>query len=350
MMKLSDFDYTLPPELIAEAPANPRDSARLLHASDTIKDMHVYDLPDLLREGDIIVFNDSKVIPARLYGHKENLTGRIEILLHKMLREGVWEAWAKPAKRIPIGSKIIFADDFSALVIDKTEGGFVHLDFAVSQSELFEKLHKYGLPPLPPYIHRKASKDDVQTYQTVYAAEEGSVAAPTAGLHFTEELLHKIAAKGVAIAHVTLHVGAGTFKPVTVENISDHIMHYEWGEIDEDTAKRITQARQNGGRVITVGTTSTRLIETATDAHGVTHAYCGDTNLFITPGYKFKGINAMMTNFHLPKSTLFMLVSALMGREKMLEVYAHAIAQKYRFFSYGDSCFLEPNFSSNSAA
>lgn len=349
-MRLSDFDYHLPPELIAEKPANPRDSARLLHVSDGISDLYVTDLPDLLNAGDLIVFNNSKVIPARLYGHREGFTGKIEILLHKNLRGGVWEAWAKPARSLKTGTVMIFADDFRAVVLNKTDEGFVHLDFQLPQTELFIKLHEHGLPPLPPYIRREAEKDDTETYQTVYAKTEGSVAAPTAGLHFTDDLLQRIVAKGVSTAFVTLHVGAGTFKPVTVDHIHDHVMHYEWGEVDAATAKAVNNTKARGGRVISVGTTATRLLETATGEDGVTNEYRGDTNLFITPGYTFRCIDAMLTNFHLPKSTLFMLVSALMGLDRMQSAYAHAVERKYRFFSYGDACFLSPKTSSNSAA
>ncbi len=349
-MQLTDFDYHLPPELIAETPAEPRDSARLLHVSDTIEDLHVTDLPGLLRAGDLMVFNNSKVIPARLYGHREGFTGKIEILLHKNREGSIWEAWAKPARSLKPGTIMVFADDFTARVTAKTEEGFVHLDFELPQSELFAKLHEHGLPPLPPYIRRETEEKDTQTYQTVYAKDEGSVAAPTAGLHFTDELLERIDAAGVTRAFVTLHVGAGTFKPVTAEHIHDHVMHYEWGEVSSETATLINETKAKGGRVITVGTTSTRLLETATGDNGVTKAFCGDTNLFITPGYKFKCVDAMMTNFHLAKSTLFMLVSSLMGLDRMQRAYAHAIKEKYRFYSYGDTCFLEPSAANKSAA
>lgn len=350
-MLLSDFDYNLPPELIADKPVSPRDHARLLHViPEGLKDRHVYDLPSLLRPNDVMVFNNSKVIPARLYGHREGFTGKIEILLHKNLRASTWEAWAKPARSLKPGTVLIFADAFRARVIDKTEEGFVHLDFECTQIELFQKLDKHGLPPLPPYIRREADAHDTETYQTVFAKTEGSVAAPTAGLHFTDELLQKIDDTGATRAFVTLHVGAGTFKPVQVDNIHDHVMHYEWGEVSQETADLVNAARSKGGRVITVGTTSTRLLETATDDDRITNAYSGDTNLFITPGYRFKAVDCMMTNFHLPKSTLFMLVSALMGREMMQDAYAHAVSNKYRFFSYGDACFLEPSAVSKSAA
>ncbi len=342
-MKVSDFDYHLPDTLIAHAPAEPRDASRLLHVSDTLSDMHVYDLPSLLRAGDVLVFNDSKVIPARLYGVRYGFTGRIEVLLHKCLDDDVWEAWAKPAKKLVVGETVLFAKDFTAVVTAKTEEGPVHLRFDRSGAALFAALHEHGLPPLPPYIQRAATAEDVKTYQTVYADREGSVAAPTAGLHFTKELLSRIDAMGVTRAHVTLHVGAGTFRPMMVEDSDDHVMHAEWGEVSAETAQLINNAKAKGGRVVTVGTTSTRLIETASDDDGIVHPFCGDTALFITPGYKFKTVGAIMTNFHLPKSTLLMLVSAFAGMEKMRAAYRHAIANGYRFYSYGDSCFLEPS-------
>lgn len=344
-MRLSDFDFDLPADLIAHHPASPRDSARLLHvAQNTITDRRVFDLPSLLRPGDVMVFNDSKVIPARLYGRKNGSETRFEFLLHKPLSSDTWEAWAKPGKRLKIGDTMHLANDFTATVLDKTAEGPIHMRFDRGGGDLMAALHRYGLPPLPPYIDRAAEEEDVITYQTVYARAdaEGSVAAPTAGLHFTNELLQQIDAIGVTRAHVTLHVGAGTFKPVSSEIISEHVMHAEWGEVTQGTADAINAARQNGGRVITVGTTSTRLIETAASEDGIVRPYCDDTAIFITPGYRFKTVDRLMTNFHLPKSTLFMLVSAFAGLERMQDAYAHAIRERYRFYSYGDSCFLEP--------
>lgn len=347
-MRLSDFDFALPDSLIAHYPADPRDSARMLHiAPDLTGDRMVRDLPNLLRPGDVMVFNDSKVIPARLYGYKSGSETRFEFLLHKSLSADTWEAWAKPAKRLKIDDIVRIENDFCATVIDKTDAGPIHLRFDRGGADLMAALHQYGLPPLPPYIDRAAEAADVQTYQTIYARDdaEGSVAAPTAGLHFTDDLLHKIDAMGVIRAHVTLHVGAGTFKPVTVDNIAKHLMHAEFGEITQTTADLINKARAEGGRVITVGTTSTRLLETASSDDGFIKPHCNDTQIFITPGYRFKAVDRLMTNFHLPKSTLFMLVSAFAGLDRMQAAYAHAIAHQYRFYSYGDSCFLEPSAS-----
>lgn len=341
-MRLSDFDFHLPEALIAHKPACPRDAARLLHVGQSLSDLHVRDLPNLLRPGDVMVFNDSKVIPARLYGTKQGGGGGVvECLLHKALVGPIWEAWARPTKKLSVGDTIVFAENFTAKIIEKTRDGPIHLQFDCCRADLFAMLHEHGLPPLPPYIKRDANCEDVENYQTVYAEKDGSVAAPTAGLHFTPDLLAAIDAVGVTRAHVTLHVGAGTFKPVQVDNIDEHVMHAEWGEVDQATADLINTAKAEGRRIVAVGTTSTRLLETAC-ATGTAKPYCGETDIFITPGYEFRCVGALMTNFHLPKSTLIMLVSAFAGMGKTREAYEHAIANGYRFYSYGDSCFFEP--------
>jgi S-adenosylmethionine:tRNA ribosyltransferase-isomerase len=332
------FDFHLPPERIAYTPAEPRESAQLLHVTDTLTDKHIADLPELLNAGDIVVFNNSKVIPARLFtkvGDKQ-----IEVLLHRKLADG-WSAFAKPARKLKEGMTLTFGDGFYAEVTGRTEDGQVLLCFEKSGNELHLLLELHGHMPLPPYISREDTADDKTNYQTVYARHEGSVAAPTAGLHFTHGLLERIKNKGVHAAHVTLHVGAGTFQPVKVEDTAEHVMHHEWAEITQETADAINAARAAGGKVIVVGTTSLRILETAAAEDGTLKPYSSDTNIFITPGYRFKVVDRLMTNFHLPKSTLFMLVSAFAGLERMQAAYTHAIANGYRFYSYGDACLLE---------
>lgn len=338
-MRVDLFDYELPQELIASAPATPRDSARLLHVprEGSFNDKCVRDLPQLLRAGDVMVFNDTKVIPARLFGQRGEV--RAQVLLHRFMGDGRWTCFAKPAKRLKDGHEIVFAPDFSARVVGRAEDGQVVLQF--DTPDMFAMLEKYGELPLPPYMQRRAEDGDKQSYQTAYAAEPGSVAAPTAGLHFTPALLKAIDDAGVTRVHVTLHVGAGTFLPVKAEDTKDHIMHAEWWRVSDEAASVINTAKRAGRRVIAVGTTSLRTLESATGPDGVLKSGSADTRLFITPGYDFKIVDALMTNFHLPRSTLLMLVSAIAGRERMLEAYAHAIRQKYRFYSYGDSSFLE---------
>jgi len=341
--KTSDFDFDLPPERIAQTALEPRDQARLLRVTaDALSDHHVYDLPDLLRTGDVLVMNDTRVIPARLYGKRGDV--KIEILLHKKQGLSIWLAFARPGKRLRAGDTLIFALDFQAEVLEKQEDGQVTLRFAASDADLLALLHRYGEPPLPPYIKRDsgAAKADHERYQTIYAKRDGAVAAPTAGLHFTPELLARLDAKGIERVTVTLHVGAGTFLPVKVENIKDHVMHAEWGEVSVEAATIINRARREGRRVIAIGTTSLRVIESAADEQGLVHPFSQDTSIFITPGYQFRAIDALLTNFHLPQSTLFMLVSAFMGLEKMRAAYAHAIHDNYRFYSYGDTSLLEP--------
>lgn len=350
-MKLSDFDFDLPEDLIALRPARPRDSARLLHVrGDTLEDLGVRDLPGLLQPGDLLVFNDTRVIPAALTGvrparaHGGGGDVEVEINLHKRDGEAQWRAFARPAKRLKEGDQITFTGALTATVTEKGEGGEIALTFDRSGPELDKAIVDAGAPPLPPYIASKRAADaaDLADYQTVYADPEksGSVAAPTAGLHFTDRLFEALDARGVKRAWVTLHVGAGTFLPVKAENVADHEMHAEWYQVPQATADQINETRQAGGRIIAVGTTSLRTLESAADPDGSVRAETRETDIFITPGYRFRTVDALMTNFHLPKSTLFMLVSALAGFEEMHAAYAHAIAERYRFFSYGDSSLL----------
>ncbi|WP_091738306.1 tRNA preQ1(34) S-adenosylmethionine ribosyltransferase-isomerase QueA [Phenylobacterium immobile] len=354
-MQLVDFDFKLPDSAIALRPASPRDSARLLEvkAGEPLADRHVRDLPDRLRAGDILVLNDTRVIPARLKGARlrgDNQT-QVEATLHRRLGQDAWSAFMRPGKRLTPGDRIVFAPLYPEAVLPgpleaniraKGEGGEIDLVFDLSGAALDTAIAAHGAMPLPPYIAAKRGEDerDRADYQTVYAAEDGSVAAPTAGLHFTPELFARLAERGVEMAFVTLHVGAGTFLPVKTEDLSEHRMHAEWGEIDAATAQRLTAARAAGRRVIAVGTTSLRLLESAADEAGVIHPFCDETAIFITPGYRFRAVDGLMTNFHLPKSTLFMLVSAFAGYGAMREAYAHAIAAGYRFYSYGDASLL----------
>jgi S-adenosylmethionine:tRNA ribosyltransferase-isomerase len=341
-MRVDLFDFDLPAELIALRPARPRDSARLLvvdglHLSDRI----VSDLPDLLRPGDVLVFNDTRVIPAQLEGRRgEALIGAT---LHK--REGPREWWAfvRNAKRLRVGDRIEFGGGVGASVAEKGEDGSALLHFH-GEEPVEVLLDRAGRMPLPPYIasRRPADEEDRFDYQTMFAREEGAVAAPTAALHFTPELIEALDARGIGREMLTLHVGAGTFLPVKVDDTAEHKMHAEWGRIDAATAERLNRARAAGGRLIAVGTTSLRLLESAADEGGTIHPFEGDTSIFITPGYRFKAIDGLLTNFHLPRSTLFMLVSALMGLDVMKAAYAHAIDQRYRFYSYGDASLLLP--------
>ena len=336
-----DFDFDLPRELIATAPARPRDSARLLEVGARMTDRIVRDLPDLLQPRDVLVVNDTKVIPARLRGTRRG--AKVEVTLHKPEADGCWRAFARPARKLSPGDELVFGDGFGATVEEKGEAGEIVLRFA-DPAGLFAALRQHGEMPLPPYIPRPggATERDRADYQTVYALRDGAVAAPTAGLHFTDGLMAAVRARGVAVATVTLHVGAGTFLPVKSERVSEHRMHSEWGEIDQATADAINGARAAGGRIVAVGTTSLRLLESAAGTDGIVRPFRGDTDIFITPGYRFRTVDALMTNFHLPRSTLFMLVSAFAGLDRMKAAYAHAIAEGYRFYSYGDSSFLHP--------
>ena len=341
-MKVDLFDFDLPTDLIAQRPMVPRDDARLLlGAGDDIFSNHIINqLPEFLRPGDICVFNDTRVIPARLKGKRENT--KIEITLHKNAGPDVWHAFARPAKKLKVGDKIDFSPTLNAMVIEKLDGGETVLRFNAAGAELMEALNTTGAMPLPPYIKREnlADEKDAHDYQTMFAATPGAVAAPTAGLHFTPELISALDARGVNHTRVTLHVGAGTFLPVKVDDTNDHKMHAEWGEISEASANAINQARTNGGRVIAIGTTSLRLLESAAKTDGTLSPFSAETDIFITPGYNFKIVDMLMTNFHLPKSTLFMLVSAFAGLDYIKKLYAHAIKNKYRFYSYGDACLL----------
>ncbi len=341
-MNVDLFDFALPPERIALYPASPRDSARmLLLDGEATRDQRVSDLPAALRAGDLLVFNDTRVIPAQLEGVRGE--ARIGATLHK--REGTrrWRAFIRNAKRLRDGDVIDFGAGVSATARDRAEDGSFALDFAGDEPvELL--LERAGTMPLPPYIAQKrgVTEKDAVDYQTMFANEPGAVAAPTAALHFTPELLASLAAAGIEHATLTLHVGAGTFLPVKAEDTVDHKMHAEWGRIDAATADRLNAVKARGGRVIAVGTTSLRLIESAAGEDGVIRPFEGDTAIFITPGYRFRGIDGLMTNFHLPRSTLFMLVSALMGLDRMQAAYAHAVANDYRFYSYGDASLLLP--------
>ncbi|MEE2567655.1 tRNA preQ1(34) S-adenosylmethionine ribosyltransferase-isomerase QueA [Hyphobacterium marinum] len=348
-MRVSDFDFELPEDRIALRPARPRDAARLLHvgADGALGDFGILDLPGLLQPGDLMVFNDTRVIPAALNGIRparaEGAGGdvAVEVNLHKRESADTWHAFARPAKRLRDGDKIAFGA-LSCTVISKADGGDVALRFDRSGADLDAAIAEAGAPPLPPYIARKRTPDaqDTEDYQTTFARAEGSVAAPTAGLHFTDRLFAALDARGVERTHVTLHVGAGTFLPVKAENTVDHVMHAEWYEIGVEAARTINTAKAEGRRVIPVGTTALRTIESAA-RDGAVKAEARDTSIFITPGYDFRVTDALLTNFHLPKSTLFMLVSALSTLPHMQAAYAHAIANGYRFYSYGDACLIE---------
>ena len=339
-MKTSDFFYDLPKELIAQSPAAVRSASRLLvydRANKTIRDGVFTDILDYFRPGDVLVRNITRVIPARLHAYREDTGGAMEFLLLRRLDENRWECLVRPGRRAKTGLTFKINDELSATILDSTEDGgrIVRLNY----DGVFEEiLDRAGEMPLPPYItERTAGKE---RYQTVYAKENGSAAAPTAGLHFTTELLDDIRKKGVTIVDVLLHVGLGTFRPVSEDNVEDHHMHSEYYECSEEAAKAINEARSKGGRVFAVGTTSCRTLESVTDDEGIVHAKKGWTDIFITPGYKFKAVDKLITNFHLPESTLLMLVSALCTREEMLDVYKHAVEEKYRFFSFGDAMLI----------
>ena len=341
-MRVADFDFDLPAERIALRPARPRDSARLLVVEGTdIADRQVLDLPDLLRPGDVLVFNDTKVIPAQLEGHRGE--ARIGATLHKREGPREWQAFLRNSRRVHGGDSIDFGDGVAASVVEKTGEGSALLHFH-GEEPVEVLLERAGRMPLPPYIasRREVDAADREDYQTMFAREEGAVAAPTAALHFTPRLIEALDERGIGRETLTLHVGAGTFLPVKSERIDEHKMHAEWGRIDAATADRLNAVRRSGGRLVAVGTTSLRLLESAADADGTIHPFEGDTAIFITPGYRFKAIDGLITNFHLPRSTLFMLVSALMGLETMQAAYAHAIESGYRFYSYGDASLLLP--------
>jgi S-adenosylmethionine:tRNA ribosyltransferase-isomerase len=346
-LRTSDFYYDLPEERIAQHPMEMRDHSRLMvldRAARSLEHKHFYDILDYLNPGDVLVVNDSKVIPARLYGHVEGRPeAAVEILLLRAHATDTWEVLVKPGKRARIGMRIVFGEGMLVgEVTDIVEEGNRLLHFTYSRekySNIYEILHVIGLMPLPPYITERLR--DNSRYQTVYAREEGSAAAPTAGLHFTPELLEKIREKGVAIAPVMLHVGLGTFRPVKAERIDEHVMHTEYISVSRESAALINARRAAGGRVIAVGTTSCRTLESAADEDGIVQPISGDTGIFIYPGYRFKAVDALITNFHLPESTLLMLVSAFYNRDSMLEAYRTAVEEKYRFFSFGDAMFIQ---------
>ena len=355
---LADYDFDLPNENIALYPARPRDSARLLVVQPgqrpALSDRIVSDLPSLLRPGDALVFNDTRVIPARLWGQRTRAgsTVRIEAMLHKRVSSDQWLAFARPGKRLAVGDRIAFGEigtacllsGLMASVLEKHEGGEVLLGFDFHGPVLDEAIARFGEMPLPPYIAsaRPADAADLADYQTIYARADGAVAAPTAGLHFTPDLFARLDGMGVTRHFVTLHVGAGTFLPVKVDDLDSHKMHAEWGVVSADTAAALNAVRASGGRVVAVGTTSLRLLESAADATNIIHPFSGDTAIFIRPGYRFRAVDLLWTNFHLPKSTLFMLVSAFAGFGTMRAAYDHAIKTGYRFYSYGDASLLFP--------
>ncbi|PZO74593.1 MAG: tRNA preQ1(34) S-adenosylmethionine ribosyltransferase-isomerase QueA [Mesorhizobium amorphae] len=345
-MRVDAFDFELPESLIALRPAEPRATARLLTvgADGALGDRRVGDLPDLLRAGDLLVFNDTKVIPAQLEGLRQRgeNAAKVSATLHRRVADDAWEAFLRPGKRVAEGDLLRFGM-LEARVEEKSEGGIASLRFDRAGPALDSAIAEVGHVPLPPYIASRRGDDaqDRADYQTVYAREEGAVAAPTAGLHFTEAMFERLAERGIGRAFVTLHVGAGTFLPVKVEDTADHRMHFETGSVSQDAAEAIAKTKRAGGRVLSVGTTSLRILESAVDAEGVVRPWAGSTDIFITPGYRFRTADMLFTNFHLPRSTLMMLVSAFSGLDAMRAAYAHAIARGYRFYSYGDASLLE---------
>jgi S-adenosylmethionine:tRNA ribosyltransferase-isomerase len=344
-LKTADFDFDLPEHRIARYPAKPRDSARLLVVGSGLHDRRISDLPQILRPGDLMVFNDTKVIPAQLRGKRGEAGIDVTLIRRDAGDARLWQALARPAKKLRVGDVIQFdaGESVSAAVTAKQDSGEISLRFEGNEGDVMAAIHRVGTMPLPPYIRklRPIAKEDEADYQTVYAKREGAVAAPTAGLHFTPELLAALDARGVERAHVTLHVGAGTFLPVKVDDLETHRMHSEWGEIAADVAGRFNRARDESRRIVAVGTTSLRLLESALDASGRLQPFNAETDIFIHPGRRVRSADLLLTNFHLPKSTLFMLVCAFAGTQRMRDAYAHAIETGYRFFSYGDACLLE---------
>lgn len=339
-MRVEDFNYNLPERLIAQVPLENRSNSRLMlvdRKTNTISDYHFYDIVDLLDKNSVLVINDTKVLPSRIYGEKTDTHAKIEVLLLKE-KDGYWECLVKPARRIKIGTVIDFSGVMTGEVINKFDEGICHIKF-IYEGVFLEKLEKLGEMPLPPYIHEKLKDND--RYQTVYASNLGSAAAPTAGLHFTPEILKKIEEKGIAIYHITLHIGLGTFRPVSVENVEEHKMHSEHYYIKEDVAKALSDAKASGKKIISVGTTTTRTLESVYNKYGKFVACSEDTNIFIYPGYEFKAIDGLITNFHLPKSTLLMLVSAFSSIDLMRKAYNLAVEKEYRFFSFGDAMFIK---------
>ena len=339
-MRTDEFDFDLPPDLIAQHPADPRDSARLLEVGRELQDHRVSDLPAILRPGDLLVLNDTRVIPTRLRGRRGGAC--IEVTLIRSRGEALWSAFARPARRLRIGDRIEISERCHLDVVEKHDGGEVVLALGSPDLPPIEALHRYGEMPLPPYIRRTAGSEqrDLADYQTMYARQEGAVAAPTAGLHFTERLFDALDRRRVARVFLTLHVGAGTFLPIKTDDIAQHRMHAEWGQVTVEAAERINRARREGGRIVAVGSTSLRLLETASDCSGKVMPFEGDTDIYIRPGHRFRSADLFLTNFHLPRSTLFVLVSAFAGLPRMHDAYAHAIRHRYRFYSYGDCCLL----------
>ncbi len=339
-MRVDDFDFELPKHLIAEHPVEPRDAARLLVVGRELADRRIADLPRLLKPGDALVVNDTRVLPTQLVATRG--AARLDLTLHRDLGGGMWRAFARGAKRLRPGDTLVCGEDFTATVTAKNPEGDVTLRFNAEGAAFRAALERCGTMPLPPYIKRPRGGDprDRADYQTIFAAKDGAVAAPTAGLHFTERLTEALAAAGIERLAVTLHVGAGTFLPVKVADTRDHRMHSETGSIDPATAERLNRVRERGGRIVALGTTSLRLLESAADESGRLAAFAGETAIFITPGYRFRAVDLLITNFHLPRSTLFMLVAAFAGLDRMKAAYAHAISREYRFFSYGDACLL----------
>ena len=339
-MRVDQFDFSLPADRIAGRPVSPRDAAQLLHVTnEKLTDLGVRDLPDLLADGDVLVFNDTRVIPARLFGKRGEID--VELLLHRAETAEIWQALARPAKRLKPGDIVQFSESFSAEVVGRADDGSVRVRFDLQPDALSAALQEHGHMPLPPYMGRDDDEQDRQDYQTIYAAEDGAVAAPTAGLHFTSDLMDRLKAKGIATSFITLHVGLGTFQPMKVDDTDDHVMHHEWGHIREDDAAYLSTAKRDGRRIVAVGTTSLRTLESASGEDGSIRPFAAETDLFIVPGYRFKAVDVLMTNFHLPRSTLYMLVSAFAGIDRMKAAYAHAIESGYRFYSYGDACLLD---------
>ena len=339
MLKTSDFDFHLPNELIANQPANPRDSAKMLvWQNEQITNQKVSSLADFLTKGDVMVFNDAKVIKAKLTGKRDE--AKISINLHKNLQDNIWQVFAKPAKKLRIADKFCIADDFFASVLNKNEDGTIDLQFNIGGAYFLDALEKYGQMPLPPYIKKSDNQSDDQNYQTIYAKHSGAVAAPTAGLHFTNDLLQKLESKGIKKVFTTLNVGAGTFLPVKTKYLSDHQMHSECFSINDEACNTINEAKRQGKKIIAVGTTSLRVLESVADKNGILKPQTTETKIFIHPPYHFKIVDVLMTNFHLPKSTLFMLISAFIEQKNAIMLYDYAIKNQYRFYSFGDATLL----------
>lgn len=345
-MLLDCFDFELPGDLIARRPVSPRDSSRLLCIGPKLKDGFFSDLPDILNSGDVLVLNDTKVMQARIRCQRVAKRGvaNVEItLLSEMARFNEacrWKALGRPSKRLGVGDILLVGDNLSAEIVKKSEGGEFEVNFLFSPEKLTFLLEKVGVMPIPPYLGRKADKRDTQDYQTVFAQHLGAIAAPTASLHMTPLLLKRLEAKGISLAFITLHVGSGTFRPITSQRVESHRIEPEWGQISKPSANLINKCKKEGGRIVALGTTSLRLLEFAADKNGTVAPFLGNTDLFVRPGYSFKAVDCLITNFHLPKSTLFMLVCAFLGQHKISAAYKHAVARKYRFYTYGDACFL----------